>query len=188
MKTIKENIVNKIIINKSTFIACLIKIKNKDEVKSIIDDLKKEYKDATHYCYGYIVNNEYGMNDDGEPSGTAGLPILDLLKKKELDYILCVVIRYFGGIKLGAGGLVRAYRKSVLEAIKKANVIELINGYYIELEESYDKQREIEYLLDNNYEKEYNELIKYKIYCDKETYDKLLKYNITIKKETLIEK
>ena len=147
MKSIKKNIINKIEINKSIFITELIKVKDINDISPIMDSIKEKYKDATHYCYAYIIDDKKKSSDDGEPGGTAGVPIMDTLNKFDLNYILCVVIRYFGGIKLGAGGLVRAYRKSVSEALAQAEFNELINGYQIILETSYDKQKELDYLL-----------------------------------------
>ena len=109
---------NEIIIKKSKFITKLYEIKDVNEINPIIDNLKKEYKKATHICYAYIINGQEKAVDDGEPSGTAGRPILNVLQKKKLNEIMVVVIRYFGGVKLGAGGLVRAYTKSTSEVIK----------------------------------------------------------------------
>ena len=133
MYSIKDNIDNTIIIKKSKFITKLYKINGVDEVNGIINDLKNEYKDATHICYAYIFNGMEKCNDDGEPSGTAGLPILNVLKYNNLNYILAVVIRYFGGIKLGVGGLVRAYSNSITDTLKICNIVELIYGLSIEI-------------------------------------------------------
>ena len=108
MFTIKENNTYELEIKKSKFISKIYKVKNIDKVNTILSDLKKEYSDATHHCYAYIINEHKKSSDDGEPGGTAGIPILQVLDKNNLNYVLCVVIRYFGGIKLGAGGLVRA--------------------------------------------------------------------------------
>ena len=110
---------NEIIIKKSKFITKLYNIDNEDEVKNIIENLKKEYKKATHICYAYSINGKEKAVDDGEPSHTAGLPILNVIHLKKLNNVLIVVIRYFGGIKLGAGPLTRAYSKSASEIIKK---------------------------------------------------------------------
>ena len=139
MKSINKNVVNEIIINKSMFITKLIKINNEDEIKIKLDYIQKEYKDAHHYCYAYITGNTKRFNDDGEPSGTAGMPILNVLENNNLTNILCVVIRYFGGIKLGAGGLVRAYTKAVTEALNNAKIINLTDGFSINLEFDYNK-------------------------------------------------
>ena len=119
MHTIKENIINEIVIQKSRFITCLYKINNKDEVNKHLDKIKDDYPFATHYCYAYRLDNIEKCSDDGEPKGTAGTPILHVLQMNNLTNILCVVIRYFGGIKLGAGGLVRAYTNSFVKALGK---------------------------------------------------------------------
>ena len=110
---------NEIIIKKSRFITKLYKIDNVDKVKDILEDLKKEYKKATHICFAYSINGQEKAFDDNEPSHTAGMPILNVIHLKKLNNILIVVIRYFGGIKLGAGPLTRAYSKSASEIIKK---------------------------------------------------------------------
>ncbi len=164
MFTIKNNITNEIIINKSRFIGKLFKINSKDEVDNILKSLKHDYKDATHYTFAYIIGNTKRFNDDGEPSGTAGIPILNVLENNNLDYILCVVIRYFGGIKLGAGGLVRAYSKCCSSCIKASKIIELIEGYEIELSFTYEQIKIIE-----------------KIIFEKEIVDKTFKNSITFK-------
>ena len=162
MKTVKENIENEIIINKSRFITLLIKINNLDEIEKNLKEIKKKYKDATHYCYAYIIGNKEKCSDNGEPSGTAGMPILNVLKQNDLTNILCVVIRYFGGIKLGAGGLIRAYSTSASEALNKTNIVNLIKGYKIVIEFNYDNIKQINYLLkDIQIKKEYGNTITY---------------------------
>ena len=170
MYSIKNDIENIYEIKKSKFITKLYKINNIDEIDKILNNLNKEYKDATHICYGYIINSQEKCSDNGEPSGTAGLPILNVLKKNELQNVLAVVIRYFGGIKLGAGGLVRAYSNSVIDALKLTKKIELTEGYLIELEFSYDNVKLIDYMLNdkNIINKEYNNSIIYKFYLNKE--------------------
>ncbi len=110
-----------LIINKSKFIAYKFTLNSLEEVKSILTNLKNEHKKATHICYAYIYNRDIvseKCSDDGEPGGTAGYPILNVLKKKNLENIMVAVVRYFGGVKLGAGGLVRAYTKACSEVIK----------------------------------------------------------------------
>ena len=97
-----KNIENIIIINKSKFITNLFFVNNLDEVDYYLTSIKSKYSDATHHCYAYIINNSKRFSDDNEPSGTAGKPILDCLEKNNLNYVLCIVTRYFGGIKLGA--------------------------------------------------------------------------------------
>lgn len=124
MYVIDKNIENEIIIKKSRFITKLYYLDDVDEIQNIINNLKKEHKKCTHICYAYIINGKEKAVDDGEPSGTAGRPILNVIQKKNVTNVLAVVIRYFGGLKLGAGGLVRAYTSSTSEAFKLVNLIE----------------------------------------------------------------
>ena len=124
MYIIDKNIENEIIIKKSRFITKLYYLENTDEIQNIIDNLKKEHKKCTHICFAYVINGKEKAVDDGEPSGTAGRPILNVIQKKNITNVLVVVIRYFGGIKLGAGGLVRAYTSSTSEAFKLVNLKE----------------------------------------------------------------
>ena len=162
MKSIQKEITSEIIINKSRFITILTNINDIDKVKEKLEEIKKKYKDATHYCYAYIINNHEKCSDNGEPSGTAGMPILNVLKQNDLTNILCVVIRYFGGIKLGAGGLIRAYSTSASEALNKAIITNLVNGYNITIEFSYDNLKQIDYLLKNiDIKKDYQTNITY---------------------------
>ena len=195
MKSINKNVVNEIIINKSRFITKLIKINNEDEVKIKIDYIKKEYKDATHYCYAYITGNTKRFNDDGEPGGTAGMPILNVLENNNLTNILCVVIRYFGGIKLGAGGLVRAYTKAVTEALNNTKIINLTDGFSVKLEFDYNKIKIIDNILKDikiNY-KEYDENIIYEFLIGKDKFNEIKKelennsIKLNIEKELLVE-
>ncbi len=177
MKSINKNVVNEIIINKSRFITKLIKINNEDEIKIKLDYIKKEYKDATHYCYAYITGNTKRFNDDGEPGGTAGMPILNVLENNNLTNILCVVIRYFGGIKLGAGGLVRAYTKTVTEALNNTKIIDLADGFSVRLEFDYNKIKIIDNILKDikiNY-KEYDENIIYEFLIEKNKFNGIKK-------------
>lgn len=147
MYMIKENLENEIIINKSKFITKLYKVDSVIEINEILKNLKKEYKDATHICYAYIVGNNKKCSDDKEPKNTAGMPMLSVLENKELTSILSVVIRYFGGIKLGAGGLLRAYSNSVSEALLKTNIIPYKKEHKIKIEFKYDDISSINYYL-----------------------------------------
>lgn len=171
MKSIGREVVNEIVINKSRFITVLCNVNNKDEVNDKILYYKNKYKDATHYCYAYIIDSYSKCSDDGEPSGTAGMPILNVLQNNGLTNVLCIVIRYFGGVKLGAGGLVRAYSNSVSEAIRKTEIADLIEGYYIEIEFAYDYVKTIDYLLRNiSIDKRFNESIIYSFKISKIDY------------------
>lgn len=162
MKSIQKEITSEIIINKSKFITILTNINDIDKVKEKLEEIKKKYKDATHYCYAYIINNHEKCSDNGEPSGTAGMPILNVLKQNDLTNILCVVIRYFGGIKLGSGGLIRAYSTSASVALNKATITNIVNGYNITIEFSYNNLKQIDYLLKNiDIKKDYQTNITY---------------------------
>ncbi len=176
MKTITNEIVNELIINKSRFITVMIPITNKESVNTKINILKSIYKGATHYCFAYIIDSKEKCEDDGEPSRTAGLPILNILKNNDLTNILCVVIRYFGGIKLGAGGLIRAYSTSAKEALKKAKIGYIEKGYEIdiEFEFDYDKMKKIDYFFkDINTKKTFDEKIIYTLKVSEKNYDNI---------------
>lgn len=108
-------------IKKSKFIAYYYSVETKEEVGDILTILKKEHKKARHIPYAYKIDNLVKKSDDKEPSGTAGNPLYQLIEYNHLNHILIVVVRYFGGIKLGAGGLLRAYSTSANEVIKKTN-------------------------------------------------------------------
>lgn len=188
MKVIKENTKNEIIIKNSKFITLLIKILKEDEVKEVLKDIKKQYPKATHYCYAYkILDNIKKQSDDGEPSKTAGFPMLNVLDKEDVTNILAVTIRYFGGIKLGAGGLVRAYTRSVKEALENVEKINLIKGYLCKITFPYNKENEIlrKISKENIIEKTYLKDITYTILLEK---DSPLLPNAEIIKETYIEK
>ncbi len=175
MKTISKNIENEIIINKSRFICKLVKVYSEEDVMNALNSAKEEYKDATHYCYSYIIDNTERFNDDGEPGGTAGMPILNVLKQNELNYILCIVIRYFGGIKLGAGGLVRAYTKSTSECLNNSTLKKLKIGFSIKILFDYDKVKLIDYTLNNIdiKDKTFEDKITYTFDISNENYDKI---------------
>lgn len=190
MKTIKENKTNEIIIKNSSFITSLIKIDENFSLNDYLKAAKSKYPDATHYCYAYITTLSQKSSDDGEPGGTAGLPMLNVLLKNDLINVLAITIRYFGGIKLGAGGLVRAYTKSLTEALKKCQIVTIEKGLEIVLTINYDMQKSLEYLLKDCeiVEKNYQEQITYRINIKKSYLEKLKQYNPVIIKETYIEK
>ncbi|MEG2675443.1 MAG: YigZ family protein [Clostridia bacterium] len=137
---------NTIVINKSTFITTLVGIESLDDAQKKLKIIAKKYSDATHNCYA-VISNELGSeqkcSDNGEPQGTAGAPMLDVLKKKNIRMTLAVVTRYFGGIKLGANGLVGAYSSSVAIAVDKANIIEKKLSYIIEFDGEYGYYRNL---------------------------------------------
>ena len=190
MKTVKCNSVNEITIKNSRFITLLIKIYDDTDINDIFNNVKESYPKATHYCYAYITDNFKKSSDDGEPGGTAGMPMLNVLEKEEMINTLVITIRYFGGIKLGAGGLVRAYSKSVREAIDNADTVEVEKGYLIRVKCSYDEQKELDYILKkyNVVNKEYLENVTYNVFIPINKLDILNNYSYQIIKEEYIEK
>ena len=171
----KENIYEMIIKN-SKFISYIYKVNSLNDIEIIINDIKNKYKDATHICYAYKIDNLIKTNDDNEPTGTAGLPILDVINKNNLNYTIIIVVRYFGGIKLGAGGLLRAYSKGASNVVKLCNLKKLIKGFDITITFGYDNLKNIDYLLkeENIYDKKYHDKIKYSFKTsDKNIIDKI---------------
>lgn len=184
MYTISKNTSNEIIIKNSRFITLLYKIKKPDEVPTLLDTVRKTYPKATHYCYAYkIEDNIKKASDDGEPSGTAGLPMLNVLEKEDITNTLAITIRYFGGIKLGAGGLIRAYSKSVKETLKTIHKKELVPAYLCKLTFPYSKEKEITRLLKDEQiiEKNYLEEITYTVILRKDF------NNLELLKPTILE-
>ena len=175
--TIKENVQAEITEKKSKFIANIIKVENKNEAEENILKLKKKYYDAKHNCIAYRIKEDQGViekaSDDGEPQGTAGQPILNILQKNNLCNILVVVTRYFGGILLGTGGLVRAYSEATTKALEKSIRVRNILGIKMEV------------IL------EYNEYEKFKYYCkineiniQNVKYEENIVCNITLEEKT----
>ncbi|QQE08999.1 YigZ family protein [Cupriavidus sp. ISTL7] len=113
-------------IRKSRFLAVAVPVADRDEAMRVVQTLRAEHPTATHVCWALLAGGQSGMSDDGEPSGTAGRPILEVLRHHELDGVLAAVVRYYGGIKLGAGGLVRAYTDAIAAALKTAERVERI--------------------------------------------------------------
>ena len=146
MKSIKEITEHTLVIKKSEFICTLIPLNDENKINETIGFYKEKYKDATHNCIAYLVGTKERANDDGEPSGTAGLPMLNVLKKQELSNIIAIVTRYFGGTLLGTGGLIRAYTKSTQEGIKESMVIEKCLGVMLSLTCDYTTSGKIQYL------------------------------------------
>jgi uncharacterized YigZ family protein len=137
--TVKKAGEHEIIIQKSRFIAHVKRTETELEAQEFIQTLKKKYWDATHNCSAYLIGEHDQIqkaNDDGEPSGTAGVPILEVLKKRKLKDTVVVVTRYFGGIKLGAGGLIRAYWKATSEGLDAVGIVErkLMQVFHVKIE------------------------------------------------------
>ena len=167
MKTIKKPVQSEINIKKSQFICSLYPTKNKKESKEIIQQLNQKYNDATHNCTAYIVNDGEGFDDNGEPGGTAGKPMINVLRKNELHNITAIVTRYFGGIKLGAGGLVRAYSKSVMEAISEAEIVEIEEYDVYGIDFEYSDIKVVDSEVRNNHleviDKNYSDKVNYNV-------------------------
>ena len=187
MKIIINNNENLVIINKSKFIGIIKKVYSKEEITDILDNTRKNYSDATHICYAYILPNIEKYNDDGEPDGTAGIPILDVLKKNNLCYTIAIVIRYFGGIKLGSNGLIRAYSNTISSLIKD-NIKDIETGYLIKISENYNNSDQLDYLLKNEtiIKKDYQDKITILVIVKKKTLENLSNVNYEIIRETII--
>lgn len=188
--SIKNNNIYEEIIKYSRFISLMFKVNSKDEVNYYLDKVKEDYPNATHYCYGYVIDNDIRSSDNGEPSGTAGMPILNQITSNNLNYVLIIVVRYFGGVKLGAGPLTRAYAKLAREVIEKENIITLVKGYDVNISFNYSDIKNIDYILTNSriLNKQFNDNVIYNAYVSEDTLDKLSNYNISINKEIYIEK
>lgn len=145
--TIKNNIENSLKIKNSNFITCLFYVENISDALQYIKEVKNKYPKASHYCYAYIIGPVNKACDDGEPSGTAGIPMLNVLIQKNLKNILAVVVRYFGGIKLGAAGLLRAYTTSVTSALELSGITEIIPGIRVKVTINYSGISNFEYLI-----------------------------------------
>lgn len=189
MNTIKDYIENTLIIKNSKFITIIYHIANIDDVNKYMNIVKDKYKDATHYCYAYILPNIIKCSDDGEPSGTAGKPILDVLSKHNLNFVLAIVVRYFGGIKLGAGGLIRAYSKCISSCLNNANIMKLVLGKNIDIYFDYKDINDIDLLLTNCKinTKNYQDTINYNVDIPNDILDILSsKYKVIVNKDVYI--
>ena len=145
MKTIKNNAQAEIQVKKSKFIANIFQVNSKEEAEEKIKEVANKYKDAKHNCYAYVLENFEKCSDDGEPSKTAGAPILEIIKKSKLQNVLIIVTRYFGGILLGTGGLVKAYQDASKKVIEEAEIIDKIKGIEYKIKIEYDKQKNVLY-------------------------------------------
>lgn len=152
--TIEKNVETEIVVKKSKFITNIFYISTNKEAEEKIKEIKKKYFDARHNCFAYrVVENDNIIeksSDDGEPSGTAGGPMLNILQKNNLANILIVVTRYFGGILLGTGGLVRAYSDALLEALEKTQKVKIVSGLELEVTLSYNNFENFKYYCKNH--------------------------------------
>ncbi len=173
MYSIKGELETEYTINKSRFITSIYKVASIDDVKHYLDITKKKYYDANHHTYAYVIgvkNQISKCSDDGEPSRTAGMPILEVIKKEDMTNILVIVTRYFGGIKLGAGGLTRAYAKAATNGINESIKTTLKEICYYEIKIPYNYSKGIELYLKKNtniVKVDYQVLISYEFYIQK---------------------
>ncbi len=179
-KTIHKNSESTIEIKKSRFIGKAFKCDSEEKAVKIIEDVNKEYYDATHTAYAYIIGKKAEIqkfNDDGEPSGTAGLPILNYLKNEDLKNILITVTRYYGGTKLGKGGLIRAYSSSAREAVNNNIIVEKKIVIETQIIISYNQYGGIENILQNENliikEKDFKEKVYLKILIQEKDIEKI---------------
>ena len=152
--TIKENASYEIVEKKSKFIGNVFYVESKEEAEKIIKEQKKKYHDARHNCWAYRVLDDNNVveksSDDGEPSGTAGAPMLNILSKENIVNTLVIVTRYFGGILLGTGGLFKAYSESTKLALEQAKITKIEEGYIHKIEINYSDLDSFKYYLKNN--------------------------------------
>jgi len=149
--TIKSNGTHEIEIKKSRFICTMARIENEDQAKNIIAKVSKDNAKANHNCFAYMLGDDDHIqreSDNGEPSGTAGVPILEVLKMNQLHNVLAVVTRYFSGIKLGAGGLIRAYSNATSTTIDSLGIVKLVNKQEIKLTIEYNQFDKLKYFLE----------------------------------------
>ncbi len=180
--TLKDSSTAEITEKKSRFIANAFYIENKEDAEEKINEIKKKYYDAKHNCFAFSFIDENNnliekCSDDGEPSGTAGTPILNVIKKSNLNNVLIVVTRYFGGILLGTGGLTRAYSTAANNTIKQEKIVKQVIGFEILVEIEYQENEKFKYYCEKNnikiVDSKYAETIFYKIEINDEEYKKL---------------
>ncbi len=170
---------------KSVFIGSIKRVAAENEAKDFIKEVKSKNKEARHNVYAYIIGENFGIqrySDDGEPQGTGGIPVLDVIKKNGITDTVIVVTRYFGGILLGKGGLVRAYSKAASMAVKTGGIVEKVKGCVLEIVINYDMVDRIKYLFEKNLwfieDMDYKDKVKLTMYAPVETVTKIEKSTI----------
>lgn len=172
--TIKKTAQTLIIIKKSRFIACTSPVNNEQDAQAHVANIKKEHSQANHNVFAYVVNKQIQrFSDDGEPSGTAGKPILEVIHQKLLSNLVITVTRYFGGIMLGAGGLIRAYREAAIKVIEEAEVVKKILHQELYITMDYQwlglVKREVEKAAGKKIDLTYNQQVKMKVLLQPDT-------------------
>ena len=171
MYTIQNTLEYELIVKNSRFIAILHPIIKEEQVKDLLVNAKAKYPKATHYTYAWRIGVKEKSSDDKELSGTAGIPILNVLQKQEMTNILVIIVRYFGGIKLGTGGLIRAYSTTCKEALKHSTILKLVPAKKVIITTDYNKIKELNHLLQNEniLEKNFAEEISYTVLLENES-------------------
>ena len=194
-KTIEKENSAEIVEKKSRFIANIYNVESKEEAEEKIKQIKKKYYDAKHHCFAFSIIEENGItqksSDDGEPSGTAGAPILNIIKSNNLQNVVIIVTRYFGGILLGTGGLTRAYSEAAGKVVviqqAQSELIQKEPGMEVELEIDYNDNEKFKYYCQKNniniIKIEYTENILYKIELNEKEYKKIEERNKTNNKQ-----
>ncbi len=190
-KTINERATAEIIEKKSRFIANVLPVDTEEEAISFISSIKKQYYDARHNCFAYIIGKDIPIirfSDDGEPSGTAGKPILDVLQGEGLENVVVVVTRYFGGTLLGTGGLVRAYGKAAKEGIIEAKIVEMDRYRQVFINVDYSLVGKIQYeITNNNYiliDTKYTDTVEFSLYIKCDIVEEVIKNIINLTNNT----
>ncbi len=150
MVTILERREITLIRDRSSFIGILLHVKDVSEVKEYLSEIKKQYPKAKHYCYAYSIHGQKKCSDDGEPAKTAGRPLMNLLEKKEMDEVLLVVVRYFGGVLLGASRLMSTYLETGVQVVESADLLNIHQVYVYRLELNYSQFDELKHLAKMN--------------------------------------
>lgn len=181
-KTVKKDAFAETEIKKSRFLAHIAEVRSEEEAEALIKETKKKYYDASHSCSAYILNSDKGIrhsSDDGEPSGTAGKPILDVISGAGLSNVIVIVTRYFGGTELGTGGLVRAYSGATAEVLKNSEIVEVTDARLIEFVIDYGLLPKLQHVCMELgiiiYETEYLEKVKISVLITKEISGKFYK-------------
>ncbi|EHJ57669.1 hypothetical protein HMPREF9318_01341 [Streptococcus urinalis FB127-CNA-2] len=179
-KTLKENSQSEIEIKKSRFITYIFRINNEEESKIILDKLRKEHYKANHLCSALVVGEKQEIkrsSDDGEPSGTAGLPILSVLEKQNLTNVFVVVVRYFDGTKLGTGGLIRAYSTATSHAIENNSIVEIKELLGIRIVMSYNQYQIYSQFLESEklseFDTDFTDHITTSIFCEEDRFENI---------------
>ena len=181
-KTVKKDAFAETEIKKSRFLAHIAEVRSEEEAEALIKETKKKYYDASHSCSAYILNSDKGIrhsSDDGEPSGTAGKPILDVISGAGLSNVIVIVTRYFGGTELGTGGLVRAYSGATAEVLKNSEIVEVTDARLTEFVIDYGLLPKLQHICMELgiiiYETEYLEKVKISVLITKEISRKFYK-------------